>query len=237
MTVLLTRPAGDNAAIAEALAARGIDSLEWPLTRIETTGAVIELPPGCRGLLATSGNGLRAFAANRPERDLVVLAVGDRTAVLAHELGFTSTESASGDARDLVRLATARGLTPLIHPRGEHQRLDLAKALAPHGIEVVAPVVYRAVPSGEMAENVRQALGTGQITAVTLWSPRNANIFKYLCDSDPRLQRHSIAIVAISDAAAEPLRRQGFGQIVVADEPNRHAMVAAAVAAHCAMRR
>ena len=53
---------------------------------------------GVGALAFTSRNGVRAFVALTPERDLQVFTVGDATAAAAREAGFTDVASASGDA-------------------------------------------------------------------------------------------------------------------------------------------
>src|SRR5690348_13331331 len=101
---LVTRPEADAQALAEALAARGVEPVIEPLLQIGfREGAAPDLA-GAQALLFTSANGARACAAASPRRDLPVLAVGDATARAARELGYVRVESAGGDVEDLARL-------------------------------------------------------------------------------------------------------------------------------------
>jgi len=100
MRVLITRPREDAAPLAARLAAKGIDSLIEPLLLIHLLpGAPLDLA-GLQGLLVTSANGVRAFAARQPDRDIPVYAVGDASAraagvaVVVMSYGYTRIPSA-----------------------------------------------------------------------------------------------------------------------------------------------
>lgn len=237
MTVLLTRPEAESREIAGMLAAEGIRSLVWPLTRIETVPGPLALPRGSDGLLLTSANGARAFAALCPERRLPVLAVGRRTAEIARECGFETVESADGDAAALARLAARSGLGRLFHPRGAETASDLGRALAPHGVRVAQRVVYRAVPTGPPPPAVADALAAGEISTLTFWSPRNARLFRDLWRTEARPPPARSVAVAISAAAARPLEELGLAELRIARRPDREAMLAEVRRAERPLRR
>jgi uroporphyrinogen-III synthase len=219
MKVLLTRPAGENARLARRVEALGAECLEWPLTRIVALVGRVEVPGGTEAILFTSANAVRAFAAAAPGRDLPVFAVGDRTAAVAREAGFGQVTSARGDARDLVRLARATRWRRFLHPRGRE-----AGALAVEGAEVAARVVYAAEPAGPPPARVAEAFAAGAIGLVTVWSPRNALILRdWLAAAGPPLA--ATALLGISEAAVEPLRHSGFGEVLVAARPNAGSML------------
>ena len=109
MRVWVTRPEEDAAELAEALRAEGVEVLVEPLLRIVyTDGPPLDLT-GVQALIATSANGVRAFARRNQQRDVPVLAVGAATARAARAAGFTSVESAAGDVAALARLRTRSG--------------------------------------------------------------------------------------------------------------------------------
>lgn len=226
--VLLTRPLEDSRALADALAERGIDSLIWPLTRIVPIMPDIALPPGVDAVLATSAHGIRAFAALWKRRDLPVLAVSGKTAETARKLGFASVLVASGDAEGLARLAQGTGFRRLFYPRGREVSTDLVAALQTPGRAVTEAVVYAAEPGAEPSAPVASAFARGRIGAVTIWSRRNGAILAERLATGLAADLTSCTLVAISEAASEPLTGAGFARIVIASRPDAPSMLAAA---------
>lgn len=225
--VLLTRPLEDSQRFADMLAEEGIDSLIWPLFRIDPVTPSDPWPRQIDALLITSAHGIRGFAAQREARDLPVLCVGARTAAVARNLGFKNSFSANGDAAALADMARLSGARRLLHPCGRETTGDLADQLAKGGQAVIARVVYEAVPAGPPAAPVAAALARGTFTAVTIWSPRNARYLAGQIETAGNWVLDQASLVAISQAAADPLAHVGFGAIRVAAEPNAGAMLAA----------
>src|SRR3954467_11037655 len=118
---LVTRPRAEAMALAEALAARGIEAILEPLLDIHYRDEPAPDLTGVQAVLCTSANGVRALARLSGDRELPLFAVGDATARRAREAGFTNVFSAGGDAADLARLARQR-LQPdvgrLVHVAG-----------------------------------------------------------------------------------------------------------------------
>lgn len=230
MRVLLTRPLEDSRRVAEALEPDGIACLVWPLTRIVPTMATLRVPPGVGGLLFTSTNGVRAFAALNARRDLPALCVGGRTAEAARRAGFAHVLSADGDARALAALALRSGITAFLHPRGRDGAGDLKDRLVETGRRVAEAVVYEARETGPPPAPVAATLARGAVDLVTVWSPRNAGILaRRLPETQAALGRTDL--LAISPAAAEPLAAAGFRRVRVAERPDGAAMLAAVRAA------
>ena len=108
MRILITRPIEDARPLADALEERGIEVLIEPLLEIRhLEDAEIDLQ-GVQALLFTSANGVRAFAALSPRRDLKALTVGDGSAEVARQAGFGTVESAKGDVEALAALVVDR---------------------------------------------------------------------------------------------------------------------------------
>ncbi len=108
MRILITRPIEDAKPLADALEERGIEVLIEPLLEIRhLEDAEIDLD-GVQALLFTSANGVRAFAALSPRRDLKVFTVGDGSADAARQAGFPNVESAKGDVEALAALVVDR---------------------------------------------------------------------------------------------------------------------------------
>jgi uroporphyrinogen-III synthase len=226
MQVLLTRPLEDSRALAETLEAEDIDPLIWPLTRIVPAVTALKLPPTTGGLLFTSANGVRAFAALVDRRDLPALCVGKATAEAAHKSGFRDCFTADGDARALAELARRSGIREFFHPRGRDAAGDLKGWLAETGQRVTEAVLYQAEETGPPPAPVAAALARGAVDLVTIWSRRGAAILaRHLATSGATLDK--TGLLAISPAAAEPLEASGFHLILLADAPNAAAMLAA----------
>ena len=102
MRLLITRPEEDAIVIAGLLRARGHTPIVAPLMDVQVReGAAVTLD-GVQALLATSANGVRAFAQRTPRRDLPLYAVGPQTAETARSAGFKTVLSAEGDSNALV---------------------------------------------------------------------------------------------------------------------------------------
>lgn len=226
MRVLLTRPLDDSRALAATLEADGIAPLIWPLTRIVPTVTELTLPVATGGLLFTSANGVRAFAALIERRDLPALCVGEATGSAARKAGFLDCCSAGGDARALADLARNSGIRDFFHPCGRDPAGDLQGWLAETGQRVTEAILYQAQETGPPPAPVAAALAGGEVGLVTVWSRRNGEILaRYLAAGDADIG--DTGLLAISPATAEPLENAGFRQITVTGSPNAAAMLAA----------
>jgi uroporphyrinogen-III synthase len=226
MRVLLTRPLEESRKLAAVLEAEGIECMIWPLTRIVPTVMELKLPYAVGGLLFTSANGVRALAALTERRDLPALCVGRATAEATRKAGFLNCFSADGDARALADLASRSGIRSFFHPRGRDTAGDLKDWLACTGQQVTEAVLYEAQETGPPPAPVAAALREETVGLVTAWSARNAAILaRRLAECGARLA--ATDALAISEAAAGPLRGTGFRAVRVAETPDAAAMTAA----------
>ena len=84
------------------------------------------------------------------------------------------------------------------------------------------------MPVQNLSAEAAQALGAGGVSAVLIHSPRGAETFLALAREAGLGERlASLAFIAISEAAAEPLRAAGLGDVVVAALPNEDALLEA----------
>jgi uroporphyrinogen-III synthase len=231
MRLLVTRPEPDNARTAATLRARGHDVMLAPMLRIEPIAGADLGAPAWSAILLTSANGARAIAIH-PRRDelaaLPVLAVGGGSADAAREAGFADVTSADGDARDLVRLASARfsGVrTPLLYLAGENRAADIAGVLSKHGLAVRTVVVYRAMPATGFPSVVRTALAAGAVDGVLHFSRRSAESY-LACGRDIIAPSLAPAHYCLSERTAEPLQRAGAGRVEVASHPDEPSLLA-----------
>ncbi|MFO1113743.1 MAG: uroporphyrinogen-III synthase [Rhodospirillales bacterium] len=203
----MTRTAEDAEASASPVRALGHHVMVEPLMTIER----LEGPPldltGVQALLATSANGVRAFAARQPERSLPLLAVGDATARAAAAAGFQQVESAAGDVQALAELVRSR-LDPaagaLLHIAASKRAGDLAGALSAAGFTCRRAVLYRAraaeALSGELAAMIRE----GRLDGALVFSPRTAATLARLLRQEKLADAAaSMDLYCLSEAVAE----------------------------------
>lgn len=214
--VWVTRAEPGATRTAEALTALGFEPVVQPLLAIRFLAPELALD-GVDTLVFTSLNGVVAFAALTPDRHWPVLTVGDATAVAAREAGFAKVRSASGAVADLANLIRETGVpgSMLLHVSARIAAGDLTRHVG-SAITVRTLIAYEAVETGcAMPE---------AIDAVLVHSPRAARALVAVLT--PEVARRCTA-VAISDAAARPLRSLGLAALRVAAQPNDASVTAA----------
>ena len=235
MKALVTRPRADALALAEALAARGIEAVIEPLLTIRPdpeAGALLDAAlGGAQALLFTSANGVRVFAGASARRDLAVFAVGDATARAAKAAGFAQVESAQGAVAELAKLASAR-LKPeagyLLHPAAGQVAGDLAGDLAKAGFRVRRAVIYESLPVAGLSAETAALLRRGGIGAALFFSPRAASSFVRLAgEAGLTDSLAKTAAVALSAEVAAALRGLAWRRIAVAESPTESSLLAA----------
>lgn len=228
MRVMLTRPRDDSETLAAALRARGFEVVVEPLLRIEPAGALPALD-GVAALVATSANGIRAFAAATERRDLTVYTVGDATAQAAAAAGFGNVESAAGDSAALAALIAARAKPDagaLLHVRGRAVAGDLDEALAAKGFSVIPAVLYEARPAEALSAAARESIAERKIDVILFFSPRTARTFAGLVRKAGLADRCDATVaICLSAAVAEAGSGLGWREVKIAATPDRAAMV------------
>lgn len=202
----------------------GIEPVIWPLTKIRRTVSEINIPPDSDAVVFTSANGAEALAALTSERSLPVLVVGDRTAKRLRELGFSDVRSASGDIHALRELILASGVSRVFHAHGRDVTGDLAADLAPHGISVASLAVYAAVEAPADSDALN-AIRSGEIALVTVWSRRNAVILARHMAATCEETEITSTLLGLSENVVAPLKSSGFCRKLVASAPNGAAML------------
>jgi len=221
MRVLVTRPAEDAGRTADALAAAGHEAVLAPLFRI---APLAHAPPdGADAIAATSANALRCARLDAAHLSLPLYAVGAATAAEARRLGFRDISAADGDSAELAALIAAGNGARIAwlagRPRRETALLGLGPRFAVETIETYQTVAEAAMPA-EAADGLRR----GTIDAVLHFSPRAAEVFEALAESE-ELVSHAARVlhVFISSAAERALGPERK----IAARPNLAAMIAA----------
>ncbi len=214
---------------AALLRARGHDPLVAPLLRVRFhDGHALHLE-GVQAILATSANGVRAFARRTSRRDFPVFAVGSQTAEAARDAGFTEIRNADGNAETLG--AAVRGWAKpqdgtLLHAAGAQAEGRLAGLLRSAGFSVRTEVLYDVPAAEDFPNAARAALEAGALDAVLLYSARSAEAFA-ACAAKAGLQAACARLLAccISEAAAKPLAGLAFKAVRIAARPNQSALL------------
>jgi uroporphyrinogen-III synthase len=229
MRILITRPIEDAKPLADALAERGIEVLIEPLLEIRhLDDAAIDLD-AVQALLFTSANGVRAFAALSPRRDLKTFTVGDGSAEAARQAGFPNVESAKGDAEALAALVVDRlkaedGI--LFHAAGTVTAGDLKARLEGLGYRVRRAQLYEARIATALSTETRANLTLGGIDAVLLFSPRTASTFAELWQAAGAPSLAGIQALCLSAAVAREIGNLGWAGVEIADRPDLPSMLA-----------
>ncbi len=229
--ILVTRPAEDARTVIQALRDRGLTALNEPLLDIVPCLDMAVDDLGAAGILATSGNGIRALAARSARRDLPVWAVGDASARLARDLGFAQVHSAQGKVDDLIALIT-RQCDPqagvLLHAAGTVVAGDVSGRLAQAGFHIRRLVLYDAQPAKVLSDSLIVALKTSQVDRVLFFSPRTAHTFVTLLENAGLAHMSArLTAFALSPAVAQALASLSWGAVLVAAHPTQAALLAA----------
>jgi len=227
--LLNTRPAEDAASLTHALEARGHRVTASPLLDIQfVANATLDLA-GVAGLLATSANGVRAFARSSTRRDLPLYAVGDATARTATDAGFDQVHSAAGDVETLAGLVIEHcdpAAGALLHVAGTRIAGDLAGRLEAAGFEVCRAVLYRAETAQELPDMVLAGLNDGMIDGVMFFSPRTVRQFvNLLRDAGLETAVASADVFCLSATVAEAADVLNWRSVYVAARPDQDALL------------
>lgn len=230
MRLLVTRPIDDSERLAERLRAMGHEAVVAPLMIVDIQGGPPPELARAQAILATSANGVRAFARRSPLRDIAFYAVGPQTAEVARTAGFAHVVSANGDAVALCELVTAK-LNPangaLFHAAGAETTGRLRQRLEAHGFTVQTETLYEARAVDALPSPAAEALAHDTLGGIMVFSPRSAAILTALVTA-ANLAAHCGRLEAycISAAAAEPLAPLGLRRLAVAGAPNEDAILA-----------
>ena len=161
-------------------------------------------------------------------RGLKLFAVGDRTAAAAKKLGFADVVSARGDVRDLIELLADAGLGgPIFYPAARVAVGDLGKALARHGVMVIAAKIYDMAPAKKLSAPLWARLEDGDISAALFYSRRTAETFVSLTTGFGAKAR--LGMLCLSENVAAPLIAAHFVRVALADHPSEEAMMGLAL--------
>jgi uroporphyrinogen-III synthase len=238
MAVLVTRPAPDNEATAEALRDRGFEPLLAPMLRFEPLPFQDEDDVSYGAVIATSANALRGLgsdAAGHRLQELPIFVVGKHTALAANDAGFAKVISTDGDAlrlRDTIMAAAKakeiKKKLPLLYLAGADLARDLAGDLGAQGFTVITHTTYRMAAITDLPRPACHAFAANGIEAVLHYSRRSARAFLDAARA-AGVEISALAVLqgCISDNVASLLREAGAAQLLTARSPDENALLEA----------
>ncbi|MGV6871369.1 uroporphyrinogen-III synthase [Pseudochelatococcus sp. B33] len=249
--VLVLRPRAPGLRTAARLASFGLEAVTAPILRIEPTDA--PMPEGPFNAIGVTSAAALHRVGRLPQamKALPLLAVGERTALLAREAGFAHVHAADGERHSLAALARnlfggqvlggqvlggqvfggeVSGGKPrprLLLALGHDHKPDTPALLAAAGIEPVPWIVYAARAAQALPEPARAALAEGTVDAVVHYSRRSAATACDLVAAAGLWPAFAaLAHYALSDDVAAPLKDLGVARVLVAERPHEDALLA-----------
>jgi len=182
MRILLTRAREDAERTAEKLASLGHEAEIAPVLRIVPTGDPMP-NDSYAALIVTSAHAMEALS-DFANKSLPVFSVGERTSDALREGGFTSIETAAGDAISLSALIRRHIEPPytFLHVTARHHKEEPASSLRAAGFTLLTWEAYEAEALASLPETAVEALRTGKIGAVLHYSRRSAELFIQLAE-------------------------------------------------------
>lgn len=221
MRVVVTRPQTQADTTAAKLRAMGHTPIAIPLTEIAALPQKSINAGGLDVVTVTSANALRHTKPEllQPLEHLPLLAVGDRTADIARQIGFDDVTSAEGDVAALLELLVARTKpgASVLYICGRLRRPDFEVAMTLANRRVTPIETYDTLPLKLESDQVAK-LATAD--AILLYSQSAAHA---LASLGPELPQTTL--ICMSARVAQALRA-GL-RIVVAEQPTEGSMLAA----------
>jgi uroporphyrinogen-III synthase len=214
MRLWVTRSQPGAERTAEALRAKGHEVVVQPVLEIEPLAVDVDLTKAA-ALAFTSGHAVAAFAALSRRRNLPAYVTGQATANQARAAGFEDVRSADGDARDLARLIVSDAPAgEVFWPCARDPARDLAADLAAQGIACTRLAVYRTIQGG--------ASPPADLDGILIHSARAATAVGGVLTPG---RSAGLALFALSEAAAQPLRNLAFASVAIAPQPSESALL------------
>ena len=189
----------------------------------------IALPPASAisGLVFTSANGVRAYAAQRDDRTIASWCVGPATAHAAKQEGFSTVHESAGNAVDLAGFIASRSTptdTPLLHIANAAAAGNLKRELESLGFAVQFAPLYEMRPVAHLPTAVTDLVEQNGPAIVLAHSAKGASAFASMIES------HGLeiaAVVAISEPASHPLVKLAVDCTIIAEAPNEDGLLRA----------
>ncbi len=224
--IIVTRAEPGASDTIRRLERLGHPTLRVPALKLhEKTGAALPPSSAISGLVFTSANGVRAYAAQRDDRHIAAWCVGPATADAARQAGFTTVLESSGNAVDLARFIASRSApmgAPLLHVANAAAAGNLKRELEALGFTVQFAPLYEMQPAKQLPTAVLDLIAHDKSAIILIHSAKGAEAFASMIAS------HGLqiaALVAISAPASRPLANLAIDRIFIADVPNEDGLL------------
>lgn len=175
--ILLTRPKKLSQEIAKTLHHQTIIQ---PLFSVHKINLPKENFQNLQAVLITSQNAVFALEKLSIKKDILILAVGEKTALALRKLGYQNVICANNSALSLLNLAIQKlsknnGL--VLYLSGSIITLDLAEKLHEQGFEAKKIVVYKTKETEDFSKKTIDEMSNGNISEVWIYSKNSEKIF------------------------------------------------------------
>jgi uroporphyrinogen-III synthase len=205
MTVLITRPLAAAKRTEQAFQAAGISTWIDPVLTITLIPTTIK-PAAYDAIITTSANGVESFAKLTQHRNIPIFCVGDASAAIARELGFTSVfHPIEHGGKELVILIKQSPFKRFAYIRGEVVKIDIANALANVlDMRIDTYITYKTVPTTAWTDETLDLFHTKKISTITFYSEYSAQVILNLLRAHNLLDcTHFITALCLSEAIAD----------------------------------
>lgn len=175
-------------------------------------------------IIFTSANGVRFFCDASPNRDKIAWCVGPSTARAAKQAGFRDVHQGQGNGEQLSKLILAdpaSSRSPLLHVANDAAAGKIVRALNANDREATFAALYTTRTADALTGAAKDVLMGSDRCIILIHSAKGAAAFSELLDG---ASLSACTIVAISGAAAQPLKGKGARAIILAATPNEDAL-------------
>lgn len=229
--VIITRAEPGASETAARVRAEGFRPVLSPMLELRALAGARPALDGIGNLVFTSANGVRFFreamsGMEVPAAGMTVWCVGPATMAAARDAGFERLVEGDGNADDLVRkiLATGDEGEGFLHVANAAAAGQLVARLRAAGRDARFAALYETVPVPALSPEASGALGSGAPCLVLVHSAKGAEAIRAAVEDG---QLATSVLVAISEAAAAPLKGWRTRATVWAERPNEEALIAA----------
>jgi uroporphyrinogen-III synthase len=227
--ILITRPIEDAQEMKENLQAKGYKVFIEPLLKIVPYEVQVPNLKKYTGLIFTSRNAVRVFGKLSNERDMPIYVVGENSAKLAKEIGFTQVESECKTVQSLLDSLTVGHYW---HGRGQNITNFVKGAFeANNEIKIDEKILYHAEKSGKLSNDCLKYMENEGFSDVLFFSTRTAEAFIALyrgyIEAGGSLEGlKGTKALCLSTSMVECLSEIEWQDIAVADKPDRQSLLA-----------